>query len=476
MPHLTSSLKKQPAILPTKAAWHAILGLIITTLICLLIGAAKILIILFPVMSLSVGFFLYQRFPTIYISFTLWLWFLTTFVARLIGYKIGSVAPGGNATAPLVTWICFLAFIQNFPNLIKNRDGIGLAYILCFGSLFYSILLRWSYVISSPISEIGIFLGTLAPIILSFNLYANWRDYPSYRSKIQKTFLWMVIVIGGYGIFQFLVAPAWDTISMVLNVGDNTWIGKPEPLGIRVFSTMTSPFTFAINLMPGLILLNVSQSRWKFIAIILGYLSMLLTQYRTAWYSLTIAILILIFPQKSQTQIRLISSLMIIIMISLLLTNVEPFASVIRQRLDTFSNLAEDYSGTHRIEQFQNAFPFALTELIGKGIGNESINYDNTLVEYSGFDMGIIQVLLSLGWIGTIPYISGITLFISKMFWNFPRNDLFAACSRAIVIASLIRIATSSIMTSEFAFPLWLFIGIGMSAHRYHSEKSLGKI
>jgi hypothetical protein len=471
---LTSSLQ-------SRAAWNVILAQIIINFAILLIGKGPILIVIFPTSSLMVGFFLYKRYPVFYVSYTLWLWFLTAFISRLNSLKYGYLIPGGMACAPIVSWISMGEFLKHLPKVLKQKDKIGISFILCFCSILYSIFIRW-ILNPSPASiqaEIGTFLGPLAPILLGFYIYINWQNYPIYRNSIQKTFFWCVIVTGGYGLF--LIAPQWDTQSMlwtVLQDGEgDSWVGKPEPLGIRVFSTMSSPFSFALNIMPGLILLNISNKKLRFLAAGVGYLSFLLSQVRTAWYSWLFAILTLLVSLKSKKQTQLILSLAILTAIVVTVASLDPFSTIISDRLQSISNFSNNQSFFERKEQTEKLSEIIMFEFIGKGFDVADIYQDNiqsSYIRFFGTDNGLIQFPLQLGWFGTIPYGTGVFIILSYLFRKSPaQNDIFAVSARAIVVANLVRAATQTILIGEYALPMWIFIGIGMSSYRYYKFADL---
>lgn len=73
----------------TLPAWIAILGLVLISSLCVLAGAGGILRLGFPLLSLAVGLFLYLRYPVLYIGFTLWIWFLTPWLRRVVDSRSG---------------------------------------------------------------------------------------------------------------------------------------------------------------------------------------------------------------------------------------------------------------------------------------------------------------------------------------------------------------------------------------------------
>ena len=218
----------------------AILGLVLFSAASILVGAGGILRFVFPLLSFAVGVFLYLRYPILYIGFTYWLWILTPFVARLIDYRNGFDPLRLVIVTPyLVTLITLATFLRYFPSYF--RQG-GLPFVLAFAAVFYSFLI--GLINNSPIAVARSLLDHLTPILFGFYFFVNWRNYPQYRECILRTFLWGVLMTGIYGVYQYLVAPEWDRLWLI-NSGDLVIsMGKPEPLMIRVWSTMNSPGTF----------------------------------------------------------------------------------------------------------------------------------------------------------------------------------------------------------------------------------------
>jgi hypothetical protein len=449
-------------------AWTAILGLALFLTLGFLLGAGRLLILAFPAGSLAVGIFLYQRYPIFYVSFTWWMWFIGPFVRRLIDYQSGYLTPGPWILTPLiVTSISFVTLVKHLP---KSYQQGGLPFILCFGSVFYGFLLQ---LIQNPLNAATIItlLDWLSPILFGFHLFINWRDYPKLSQNIQRTFVWGVLVMGSYGIYQYLVAPVWDRFW--LTNAPNPTYGTPEPLGIRVWSTMMIPQKFAAMMMAGLLLLFSDRGKLRNPATVVGYLAFLLTSVRAAWLSWFAGFLIFIFSLKARLQMRLIVSIMVAILFFLPLTTIEPFSTVIGSRLASFSNTQNDTSYAARLQGSQELLNTAISEFFGRGLGSKLEGDTSGLASY---DNGLMVMLLSLGWFGTIPYLSGIFLLLFKLFQGAENFDTFAIVARAIAVGTFfVQIGLNPVMNGEFAMPLWGFIGIGMAAHKYYLYKATEK-
>jgi hypothetical protein len=447
------SLTLQP-----QAAWMAILGLLLITTLCLAAGLGKVLNIIFPAGSFAVGLFLYLRYPILYVSFTWWVFFLTPFIRRVSDFRSGFTDPSPMLIAPpLVAMITIVTFYRNLP---KSHEQGGLSLILSALGVFYGFLV--GLINGLPVPAIISLMAWVSPILFGFHLFVNWRDYPSYRDNIQRTFLWCVLVTASYGIYQYLVAPEWDRFWLI-ETKLYTSMGKPEPLGLRVWSTMNAPLQFGIVMLAGNILLFIGQGTLRIPGLAVGILSILLTSVRTVWGGLIIALITLISSLKGGFQIRLIAFILIIVLCMIPLSTVEPFAQVIQSRITSLSNVKDDQSAKDRANLYGTTLNLALSEVIGKGNGT-----------LEPIDSGIIELLLTLGWMGAIPYIGGIFLSFYSLFQaSKSKSDPFASAARAIVVGFLPMLAGSNVIAGISGMVFWGFLGLGMAANKYHQHQQI---
>ena len=448
-------LKFRPAI-----AWVGILGLFVITALGILAGAGGALRLLFPVGATAVGILLYLRYPVLYIGFTWWIWFLAPLVRRLIDQRSGWQDPSLVLLAPpLVTMVCAITLLRYLPSAYLRG---GLPFLLCFASVFYGFLV--SLVQNSLAGSVVALLNWLPPILFGFHLFINWQQYPNYRQNIQRTFLWGVLVMGAYGVWQYLTAPEWDRFWLINS--NAIAFGTPKPLGIRVWSTMNSPQPFAAVMMAGLILLLSNREALKFMATGVGYLSFLLSLARTGWLSWMVGLAIYISSLKSHLQIRLFATLIVMVMLVVPLVSIEPLSSKITPRLRSLTETQEDGSYQARVKGYSQLLDDALTEVVGQGLGFEleSSNLGSQ-------DSGILTLLFSLGWLGTFPYVAGILLMFYTLFQGAEAQfDEFASAARAIALGIFAQIGLNVAMIGVVGMVLWGFLGIALAASRYHAQ------
>jgi hypothetical protein len=443
----------------------AIAAFVFLIAVGLLAHVGTILRPLYILGSLGIGLMLYLKHPTLYLGFTWWLWFVTSFVARVIDYQTSFDELRLLQVAPfLVTLLSLHTFVREMPRSI--RQG-GLPFILVFAGLGYGFLV--GLVQTSPVSAARGMLDWLTPVVWGFYLFAQWRDYPAYRQAIQQTFLWGVLILGSYGIYQYWVAPDWDRAWLVST--QLTSMGKPKPLSIRVWSTMAAPGPFATTLMTGLLLLFSGQGILRIPSAIVGYLSLLLSLVRTAWGGWLVGILTLAISFKTKFKIRLIMTLIVMGLCIAPLTTIEPFAGTIQARIQSFSNLDGDSSALARQEIYQSGLTNALTNILGNGIGNTFVVNKEGQITKIVIDSGILDMFFTLGWFGGMFYLGGLGMLLYALLQSSETaTDPFMAAARAVSIGILSMLTMNSSMLAADGMILWGFLGITIAAQRYHQN------
>jgi hypothetical protein len=460
-PHPRSQIGLHPTL-----AWTAILGFAVFTAAGILAHAGGLLRLAYPAGALLVGLFLFIRYPILYLGFTWWVAFLSPFVRRLIDFQSGWVDPSPVLLAPfLVMMVSVLTLIKKLPRSLQTG---GLPLVLSITGVVYGFLV--GMVNQEPTAAIVALLNWLAPILLAFHLFAHWRDYPRYRQNTQRVFVWGVLVTGGYGIVQYLVAPEWDRFWLV-NTGLLAF-GTPEPMAMRVFSTMNSPGPFATVMMAGLLLLFSTQSVVRFPAVAAGYLAFLLSMVRAAWLGWIVGVITFIPSLKPKLQMRLVVTIMVMAICVIPLVNMEPFATTINARLQSFTNTKEDVSYNDRLSGYTEILGEALSQIPGEGLGHV-VRSDRL----GANDSGILSMFFSLGWFGTLPYLGGIILMFFSLFQStVGRSDSFMSGARAISLGVFAQIGLGSATAALSGVVMWSFAGLALAAQRYYDYQRMQAI
>jgi len=444
-------LSLQPA-----PAWTAILGLFLFSALCIVAGAGKILNLIFPGAAFAVGAFLYFRYPILYIGFSWWILLLTPFLRRLADYRSSYTDPSPMLIAPyLVIGLTLVTVYKYLPK--ANRQG-GLPFILCFIGAFYAFLI--GLINKQPAVVFRDTLDWLPQVSFGFHLWINWRNYPSYCQNIQRTFIWSVLVMGAYGVIQFVIAPEWDLLWIKNSTIANSNGGIPGPLSLRVWSTLNSPEPFAAFMAAALLLLFTQKGTLSIAASVPGYLSLLLTMVRAAWLGWFAGLLTLTSSLKAKQQMRLIVIVLVMTVLVVPLATIEPFSQTITTRVTSLSEISDDGSANIRKETFNSRIGYALTNVVGDGIGG-------------GFmDNAFLATLTYFGWIGTLPYLGGMLLLVFSLFTSSEGSfDPFIGVTRAIVMSALVRMPVNGSIGAVSGVVFWGFLGIGMAAQKYYQHQ-----
>ncbi|XGV98178.1 MAG: O-antigen ligase domain-containing protein [Leptolyngbya sp. BL-A-14] len=445
-------------------AWAGILGLIVITTLLILAGAGKFLNILFPLASLLLGVLLYYRAPSLYIACTWWLWFLAPFVRRISDYRSSFTDPSPILLAPfLMTSVSVITLWKYFP---KAHRGGGTPFLLAIVGLIYGVLI--GLINKSPFAAAKDFLDWTTPVFFGFHLFTHWQQYPAHRKTMERVFTWAILGMGIYGIFQFISLPAWDDQWLTNSQLESAIVESQNDSTqktVRVWATMQSGEPFSAFMAGGLLLLLISKGPLPLPASIVGYLSFLLAMVRSGWLGWAAGALTLVSSLRPKFQVRLVLLMLALGLCLVPLANMEPFATSINERLNSFSNVEDDASAQSRQASNAAFAARAMTSVIGDGLGGGSI------------DSAIFATLFNLGWLGTLPYMGSILILIWKLFQNSPgTRDPFVGVARAIVITVVIRMPLNGSNTGASGLLLWTFLALGLAAIRYHQWNLQGRL
>lgn len=476
----TAETWPQPQASPFRNLWGwlAIGFVVLVVAGGLAIGQGGALRLAFPAVAFVVGLYLYWKHPVQYIVFVWWVWFLSPFVRRLVDYQSGWVDPSPVLLAPvIVSFIAGLGFLRHF--LFSLRDG-GLSFVLAFAGVFYGLgvgLIRsgFDYTLLPPM------LIWLTPIFIGFHLFNNWQEYPRYRDAMQRTFLAGALTMGIYGVVQFLIAPVWDRFWMV-NV-EYLSFGKPEPLGIRVFSTLNAPGPFSVVMMACLLVLFSTRGWLKFPAAAGGYLSFLLCMTRTAWIGWLVGLISLLINMDLKARLRLIAVSVVLAASVVPLAMLPQFSEVVGPRLQSFTKPQEDISLAARLEGYGKYLEDAFLDPLGKGVGVMDRIYA-VAADDDGIgphDSAILELLLSLGIPGAVFYGIGLIVLLLSL---RPRSssqldgqgrgtggDAFVNAARAVSLGMFAQLVLGSVMLGVMGMVLWSFAGVVIAAQKHYASQ-----
>ena len=306
----------------------------------------------FPVVALLAGAFLYRRNPVMYVSFTLWLYFLSPFVRRIVDYRSSWMNPNPILLAPLLATCLTLPYLLKGINEAWFRGGtwpftLSLAGITLglFSGLF----------VNKDLNDVlAAYLNWLAPICFGYYVMCFPSDRDDLKRNLIRTFVAAALLMGIYGIYQFVQAPVWDSNWLDLMTDGDIAVsvmGRPEPFGLRVWSTMNSPGPFSTVMTAALLLVFVDPRRLRIPAAVAGYASFLLSLVRSGWLGWA-AGLIAVLTSSRKYIFRVLLTLGVGLLLFLPALLFEPIADVVQTRLQTFQSIGDDESANERADEY----------------------------------------------------------------------------------------------------------------------------
>lgn len=436
----------------------------------LAIGAGGLDRFVFVLTSLLTGFVLNKLDAPLYVEFTLGLWMFAPFIRRVADYEGGFRDPSIFLLAPfLVTLISVL----RLRGLLRSRTrALIFPIVLIASALFLGINVG---LLNGEVSRTAqAIVNWVAPICFGLYIAQLYPQYPRLRASIQRSLLVCGCIIGVYGVYQFLVAPAWDCAWM-----ENVYInlvppsfGQPEPLGIRVFSTLNSPGVVSTYLMV-ILSVAVSQPGWKGLFVAApAATSLLLSQDRTAWLSWALCMLVLlILPARSTAGLLRRRVIWIVASVSIVgsfLLFTPPFDQIIGQRLDTLQSLDQDGSLAERKGEYMWVLNYMENKPMGIGISSAP-EFNRMPV-----DGGPMHLLLSFGWPGAVVFSCALAMLFFLMLFTPVPSDTLAAAARAILFGLCFQFFSGNILIGAQGILFWTCLGVFFASSYYRAKDPAG--
>jgi hypothetical protein len=447
---------------------YFVLLLLILPFICLLAntGLARYLTFIFPVMSFSLGIVLFQFSSKLYVLFAIILHFFGSEVQRYIDFKSSTFNLGYlTFSADLVTALSCITF---FRYIVKDRRNIELflPYLMSISACIYTLLIS---LINNPPQDfllVSLFPGLINPIFFGFYLVYHWKDYRTYLRILESTFIWGGLALSLYGVYQFVIAPEWDTYW--LNNTEKLSYGRPEPFLIRIWSGTHSYQTYATTMIVSLMFLLVNLKFIKTIYCwILFSLTLLLTQARAAWLTGLATLAVYALKTRSKDKVILTFFALFLIFLLSLIIQLEPFSDIISTRFGSFFNLQEEVSFNARLDGYEKLASYALLQPIGQGVG-APIDIGDT--GYYVGDGSVLNFLVWFGWIGIIPYSLGLFSILLKLISIRPSYDKNILLCQSISIGIFTVIPLNNILMGTIGLYFWSFMSIGLAAKWFYSS------
>ncbi len=422
--------------------------------------------------ALAIGGFLYFRSPGLYVGFTFWLYFLSPMLRRMVDYQTGWTDFSLVLLAPVLTAaLAGLTLVRHAPELLRPAF---FPFVLVICGIFYGYAVGVARV--GPSAATFGLINWLGPVIFGLHIAINWRCYAQYRETVKAAFSWGALVMGTYGLVQFFLLPVWDAAWM-MDV-DMTSIGRPEPLLVRVFSTMNAPGPFAIVMMACLLMLFAAPGWVRWPAAVVGLGSLLLSLVRISWIGGALALLVLVMSVPARQRIYILAIAAAATLLAVPLMTVDEINNTITERLGTLGDVETDHSFMARLAFLGDAVGLAQNQIIGNGIGtvgsaNRLAGADNYL-SIEVFDNGVLELPFVLGWLGALFYIIGFGRIMSGLAVGRAGGDVFMHTARAIILGAVAHMLATNTLIGVNGMIIWGFVGLFIAGRLHHYQNSSG--
>lgn len=437
----------------------AIMVIIGIPALCLLGGQAGILRLVFPLLSVAVGWFLLWRSKPLYVGLVFWLWFVTPFLGRMADFQGGWTPASAVELAPYLA--ASLTGVWLLANLRCLTNRKALPYMCALVAIAYGTIFGLTYL---PLFNVlRALLNWFVPIVFGLFIYENRQHYAAFRRVIEKSFLYGLLLLGSYGIYQFFFLPDWDRMWM-LNVQMNSF-GEVDPMKARAFSTMNAPAIFAAAMACGLLVLFNLKGKLRLLASACGFVGLVLTLSRASWLSFVVGCLYLALRLGMRARMRMALASVACIGLLIGFAQIPGIKDLVEERVASFTQPGQDISFSSRVEGHEQALRVLAQEPWGEGVGSTDTLHntegDDSII--GPHDSTLLEFLYSLGWIGTFIYVLGLgTLGVQLL--RTGGRDPFVLSAHAILIGFLAQALLNSIFLGVLGFMVWTFASMSLAA------------
>ncbi|MEX2447947.1 MAG: O-antigen ligase family protein [Solirubrobacterales bacterium] len=341
---------------------------------------------------------------------------------------------------------------------------------------------------------LGLPMGLLAdPAAVSFAALAylaglsafviGWGDTmrPHSGMTLYRALAAALIPLSLYAVAQyFLPLSGWD--ALWVETGELGSVGAPQEDHIRVFSTLNSPFTFAIALATGIMLgLGVVRTLPASLLLTLPMiLALALTYVRSAWLALVVGVLVFALAARGRASGRIVAVVSVCLVALVAVGGSNPTTQAFTQRVTSLGSPEEDVSAQERIETTSKLVPASIRQPLGAGLGQAGLavrledagEEDAKLVDV---DDGYLSLLYQSGPFGLLLVLAAIFASVSAAIRVLGRADPDSRLAPAALLATLMMLLVA-LASADVFFGLpgaifWYLCGVAVA---YASDRREG--
>jgi hypothetical protein len=403
---------------------------------------------LFVVACGAAGWYAWRRGPAAHFQAAIVLFSFAPLVRRIVDLSLGFDQAGLMLVGPL---LALLAPVPQLRRLLEGDRSLGVQtapMLIVAGCIVYVTMLtvfqgEWMNAAAGALKWF-VPLAYAAAVGLS-------ADRDEMVQAAASAFMVVLPVTGVIGLVQYVDPPAWDRYWM--QFAPIMSAGQPVPYGVRTFSTMNGPASFATFTAVGLLLVSFLRPRWYALALALpAALAFFLSLYRTAWMSLAVGILFCLLFATSRARAGVI--LLGLLGAAVIAATATPFGEAIAERISSLSEGAGDGSAQERLEQFVTLWTMWDSSLFGVGFSTTDVGTAGAMA----IDGMIISCWLMMGLVVGMICLAAIVWAAGNAIaaaWRDARPE--AIMLGALACGALVQLPLANLTSGEFGFLFWTF-------------------
>jgi putative inorganic carbon (hco3(-)) transporter len=294
---------------------------------------------------------------------------------------------------------------------------------------------------------------------------------PSTGSTLERALMVALVPLALYGIAQYVYPlTSWD--HNWVSVADIASVESPQKGHIRSFSTLNSPFTFAITLVVGL--LFALSMRRRFLFTLLYALPLIvalaLTFVRSAWLSLVIGLIVYAAAGRGRAAGKTVAIILVCLAGLMVVGSSNPTTKAFTDRITSLGDPDEDRSANERLETTNRLLPQSISQPLGAGLGQAGLaaslseSGEGKVVEV---DNGYLAVLYQSGPLAFFFLLFALGSCVGaaiKMLGRAPPDQRqYRSVVLAIMVALLIAEASADVLFGLPGVIFWYLGGVSIA-------------
>ena len=396
---------------------------------------------------------------------TLWVyWLFIPMIRRVVDLLSSAPAADPLSLLPFVA-TAMLALMELRENRLSRRARTILA-VAALGFL------------------VGVPVGlTIDPAAMTFAAIAylaglsafvlGWGDEvrPAFGSTLEQVLKVALVPMALYGIAQyFFPLTSWDD-----NWVTSTDLGSieaPQEGHIRVFSTLNSPFTFAIVIAIGILFAVAMRRRFGAKALYLLPLAvaLALTFVRSAWLSLVLGLIVYAAAAKGRAAGKTVAIVLVCLAGVVVVGSSNPTTKAFTDRLTSLGD-PNDISTKERLETTSRLLPQSVGQPLGAGLGQAGLAANLNESSESGVvdvDNGYVALLYQCGVLAFLAVIWAILVSVGAAIRSLgrapPGDRPYRAAILAILVMLLVAEASADVLFGIPGVIFWYLGGLSVAS------------